>query len=541
MYTVRIDTKDFTFEKPMTVEELITTTYNGLFVSALVDGNVIDMNTVIDHDCRIVPLTLSDEDGQRIYSRTLKYVFIMAVRHLFPKATVRFLYSLSRGLYCEIDGEAIDPETVKAIDLEMKSIISRDIPIEYAKLPKKELVKIYSTLYPEKVKYIKCAKEAKQTVYKCEDEYNYLNGAMMPRTGYVRQYKLVFHSPGIVLMYPRYELNGKIPEFDESVKFDRMLWRAEEWGKISGVREIADLNEKIASGNIKEFINMCEIKHENDISFVTDEIANNIRNNKVILIAGPSSSGKTTFSKRVQLHLAVKGIRAVRLSTDDFFYPIDDMSPEEIAKLDLEHLDRVDTPLFNKTLNELIAGREVEMPVYDFETHTRKAGDTCRIGDDECIIIEGIHGLNEQLTSLVPRYNKYKIYISALTHINVDVHTPASTTTCRLIRRSVRDHLYRGCSINDTFGQWQSVRNGEFRWIYPYQDEADFTMNSELAYELAVMKKHIVPLLREHEKQYGPYFMADKISKLIRNIDDIDDELVPSTSILREFIGGSNY
>lgn len=542
MFNVQISGKKFVLDSPQALCDTLKANYDKYCVAALVDGRIYDLNKVIDYDCKIEPLDLTTEDGVRIYFRTLKYVFIMAVNRLFPTASVRFMYGISRGQYCEIDGVTVDKETVKKIEDEILLLIKQDIPFIKETLPKSDAEKIYYHCnYNDKVKLLRYRPENTAHVYRCKNECNYLYGYMMPSTGYLRGFKLYFHSPGIVIMYPRHDLGGQIPDFNQSVKFDKALWRAEEWGKVCGVSNIAELNETIESGTIKNLVNLSEIRHENEISKIAHDIKNDIKNIKLILIAGPSSSGKTTLSRKLQAHLAVLGIDSIPISCDDYFLDKDSYKPDANGEIDLEHIERIDIAQFNSDILALIAGKQVDLPSYNFKSGKREFGRTVQLSKDACIIVEGIHGLNEALTHLIPRYNKYKIYISALTHINIDDHTPVSTTTCRLIRRIVRDNLFRGTPIEETLSMWQSVRRGEFKWIYPYQEEADYIFNSELTYELAVLKKHVMPLIENIDPKNKYYITVNKIEKIMKYVISVDDDIVPCTSLLKEFIGGSNY
>lgn len=542
MFTVDINKKMYEFADPISLESIIRDSYRKYAVAAYVDGKLTELNGIIDHDCTIEPVELDNEDGVRVYFRTLKFVFIMAVNKLYPNAKVKFLYGISRGQYCEINGVLLNTDKIRRIEDEMRFLIKQNLPFEKFTVKKDEAQKIFLDMnYLDKSELLFYRPEDDVALYRCGKFINYLYGYMMPSTGYLRSFKLHYHSPGLVIMYPRHELGGIVPDFEQSVKFDRTLWKAEQWGRITKVTNIAQLNGLIKSNNAVDLINMCEIRHENEIEYITENIASDIKNNKVILIAGPSSSGKTTLSHRLQAHLAVHGIRALPISTDNYYLERSDIKPDIDGKVDLEHINAIDLKRFNNDLIDLINGKEVALPTFDFGSGKSFDGKTIKISNDECLIVEGIHGLNEILTSSVPRYNKYKIYISALSHINIDDHTPISTTTCRLIRRTVRDSKFRNSSIHETLSMWDSVRKGEFRWIYPYQEDVDYIFNSELTYELAVLKKYIMPLITDIDKDDPDYIKTNKISNIIKYVESIDDDLVPSTSILREFIGGSNY
>ncbi|MBE5818890.1 MAG: nucleoside kinase [Clostridiales bacterium] len=542
MFTVEMNSKVIKYDAPIRLDALLRDRFSKYAVGAWVDGRLCELTKFADHNCKVDAVTLECEDGVRIYLRTLKFVFIMAVNKLYPGCAVKFLYGLSRGQYCEINGIGLDSEAVRRIEDEMRSLIKQDIPFERIKVSKEKAEQIYNDAgYLDKTELLKYRPEDEVNLYRCANVVNYLYGHMMPSTGYLRTFKLHFHSPGIVIMYPRHELGGAVPDFEQSVKFDKTLWNAQNWGKTTGVSNISQLNKLIDNGRIADLINMSEIRHENEIEHMACEIADGIRHNRVILIAGPSSSGKTTLSRKLKAHLAVKGIRAMPLSTDDYYKNRSEIPVDEDGNIDLEHIDTIDVQRFNKDLLSLIKGDEVQLPSYDFTSGKRSVGDPISIGRDECIIVEGIHGLNEALTGLIPRYNKYKIYISALSHIGIDDHTPVSTTTARLIRRIVRDNSFRGASIEETLDMWQSVRRGEFRWIYPFQEEADYIFNSEVTYELAVLKKYIMPLIDSVKADNKYFAKINSISKVMKYVRSIEDDLVPSNSILREFIGGSTY
>lgn len=542
MFTVNINNKIYEMDSSCSLEDIICDKHQKYAVAAYVDGRLTELADIIDRDCTVEPIGLDSEDGVRIYFRTLKFVFIMAVNKLFPNAKVNFMYGISRGQYCEINGISLDLDKVRLIEDEIRLLIKQNLKFERFSVTKSEAEKIFFDMdFCDKASLLKYRKDDDVHLYKCGKYINYLYGYMMPSTSYLRTFKLHFHSPGIVIMYPRHELCGLVPDFEQSVKFDRTLWKAEQWGKITGVTNIAHLNEAVENNKIVDLINICEIRHENEIECIAGNIASDIQNNKIILIAGPSSSGKTTLSRRIQAHLSVHGIRAVPISTDDYYIDRNELKNNENGEIDLEHINAIDLKRFNCDLWDIINGREVQLPLFDFNTGKRISGKTVKLGNDECIIVEGIHGLNEVLTSSVPRYNKYKIYISALSHINIDDHTPISTTTCRLIRRIVRDSKFRNTDIHDTLSMWDSVRKGEFKWIYPYQEDADYIFNSELTYELAVLKKYIMPLIDDISRDDADYIKINKVSKIMNYVESIDDKNVPSTSILREFIGGSNY
>ena len=527
---------------PDTLASILKNHYPGYCVAALVNDRLQELSKVIDSDCDIQPVDLTSEDGVRIYLRTLKYVFIMAVHRCFPGVKVHFMYSVSRGQYCELEGLLLDDSKLSAIESTMRHIIKANIPFEKRTLPVAKVKEIYDASgYRDKTALLGYRPEENAHLYCCSEEKNYLYGYMLPSTGYLKDFRLHFSSPGVILLYPRHELGGKIPAYEASVKLDSVMWHSEQWGKHCGVENIVGLNKTIEAGGFRNLVNLCELKHEYMIREIADRIQSDLKNIRVVLIAGPSSSGKTSLSRKLQTHLALRGIRALPLSMDDYYKNRADISPDENGNYDFEHIDTIDVDRFNQDLVDLIAGREVELPHFDFNSGTRMPGPTVRLEKDAPLIVEGIHGLNEEITRLVPHYNKYKIYISALAQINLDDHSPVSTTTCRLIRRLVRDSLFRGTGAEETLSMWESVRRGEFRWIYPYQEEADYIFNSELTYELAVLKKYAMPLIRDIPRSSEYFIATNKINKILKYVNSVEDDAVPCTSILREFIGGSNY
>ncbi len=539
MYTVKINDKSFSYDSPATLAEILKAHSKSYCAVAIVDGRTYELTKTIDYDCDIVPVGLTTEEGMRTYLRTLKFVFIMAARRLFPDAEVEFMYSLSKGQYCELHGMKMTEETTEQLEEEIKKIVSECIPIRRVTYTKEEMISVYEKTYPDKAKLISYRPESFAHAYECGDEINYLYGNMLPDTGYIKEFALYCHGKGIVMLYPRHDLNGMMPEYEETKKFNRVMREAERFGKSVGVTDINSLNEVIESGRFPEFVRKCEDHQNAEIKKMADAIAAN-QQIRLVLIAGPSSSGKTTLSDKLTKQLNRNGLKIVQISTDNYFKCKDELIPDENGEIDLEDIEVIDLDLFNKDLRALINGEEITLPVYNFAMDRREKGKTIKLSSDEVIVIEGTHGLNERLTSLIPRKNKYKIYISALTHINIDLHTPVSTTTCRMMRRIIRDDRTRGTNIEATLDMWASVRRGEFRWIYPFQEQADFIFNSELSYELAVIKKHVMPLVDSLSADSRYYSMANKIRRIMKYVLDADDDIVPDDSLLREFIGKRN-
>ncbi len=343
--------------------------------------------------------------------------------------------------------------------------------------------------YLDKIDVLKYRDDENVHIYECNGYVNYLYGYMVPSTGYLKKFKLLTYNPGFVVQFPRAECNGEIPVFEESISFGRMLNDARDWSELCGCNKIPLLNQHATDIKINDLVNVCETKHNNMLAELGSIIKKDINNIRLICIAGPSSSGKTTFSHRLRLELMSRGVNPVKISMDDYYLDREKAPLDEFGNLDLEHVNALDLDLFNEQLLSLIQGKEVELPIFDFKQGKRIRGEKLKISQDTPIIIEGIHALNDEVTRLIPKYQKFKIYISPLSQINIDDHNPINATEIRLLRRIVRDAKYRKTDPSETFSMWPSVRRGEFKWIYPYQEGADYIYNSELTYELGVMKK----------------------------------------------------
>lgn len=345
----------------------------------------------------------------------------------------------------------------------------------------------------------------------------------------------------MIIQYPRYELGGEIPPFEDAPTYGKTLKRAYEWANRIEAQTIYQINQKIENNEIIDFVQVCEAKHSNMLAEIGMKIKEDIENIRLIAIAGPSSSGKTTFSNRLRIELMSLGIKPVMISIDDYYLNREDILPDENGDVDLEHINTLDLDLFNQHMLALINGEEVEMPHFDFKIGRRVPGKKVRVHKDSPIIIEGIHALNEALTSLIPKHQKFKIFISPQIQINIDNYTPMSITDLRLIRRIVRDKHFRNTPARNTIAMWPSVRRGEFRWIYPHQEGADYVFNSELTYELCVLKKYALETLKEIKTDDEYYITANRLIKFLKYFKTLDDDIIPNNSILREFIGGSIF
>ena len=381
----------------------------------------------------------------------------------------------------------------------------------------------------------------KVNYYSCDGYIDYMYGYMLPSTGYIKNYVIKMHYPGFIIQYPRAEFKGEIPEFKDDPSFSKMIKNARDWRNLCGVDNISSMNSFTNSKEIIQFMNMCETKHNDMLAELGQIIKQNINDIKLIAIAGPSSSGKTTFTNRLRIELLTKGISPVMISMDDYYVNREDTPLGEDGKPDYESIYALDIDLFNQQLVDLIQGEEVTLPLFDFKDGKRKVGKTVKLLPNQPILIEGIHALNEMITALIPKHQKFKIFISPHPQLNIDDHNPIMPTDLRLLRRIVRDARTRKTSPATTFSMWESVRSGEFKWIYPWQKEADYVFNSSLTYEIMVMKKYALPALQSIKSNEEYYIQANRFIKFLKYVKDVDDKYVPCNSILREFIGDSCF
>ena len=551
MYKLKLNNKLINFNPGTRVIDLIDKNEVKQYMVCKINQTIKELTYPLSekHDnSEITLLTLEHKEAGRAYEATLRYIISMAFSNLYPDIDIKFNYNISRSIFCEIltKGVKLTKITDQILN-EVSRIIEQDLPIERVTLTVKEAIEIYKELrHDDKLNILEYRPDKIVHLYKCDNYYDYMYCYMLPSTGFIKNYYIKPYSPGLIIQYPRYELNASIPEFIEETTYGKTLREASKWGNITKTNSIVKINKKIECESITDFIQTCEMKHNNMLAELGNNIKNEIENIRLICIAGPSSSGKTTFCNRLRIELMSRGIDPVMISMDDYY-----LSKTEIAKiqgkssikdLDLEHINCLDINLFNQNLFDLINGEEVTLPKYNFKTGKREQGKTLKISDSTPIMIEGIHALNELLTSSIPKHQKYKVYIAPQIQINIDDHSPLSTTDLRLIRRIVRDMQFRNCPPQDTIEMWQSVRNGEFKWIYPNQEGANFVFNSELTYELAVFKKYALPALSQIPQADPSYITANRLIKYLKYFKDITDESsIPCNSLIREFIGGSCF
>jgi uridine kinase len=495
---------------------------------------------------KVIPIDLSVQDGTRVYSRSLCLVLVRAAAEVFPGCEVRIEHSLSKGLYGEIkmsNNEVFTENDLAAIHGRMTQIIEADETIIKETLPLKEAIELFKKQnQTDKVQLLQFKKKPEVHIYRCGDYIDYFYGHMLPSTGYLKIFDLKYYFPGFILRFPTIENPTVLPEFKEQRKLARIFYEYEKWGDILEVSEVGAFNKLIADGKGGELIRIAEALHEKKIAQIADQITADRQRIRLILIAGPSSSGKTTFAQRLAVQLRVNGLRPVSISIDNYFIDRAHTPIGPNGFPDYECLEAIDVKLFNKDLMALIQGFSVVLPRYNFQTGNREMGiEAIQVAKGQPIIIEGIHGLNDKLTAAIPKGNKFKIYISALTQLNIDHHNRIPTTDNRIIRRTVRDNQFRGHDAIKTISLWPMVRAGEEVHIFPFQEEADVMFNSALIYELAVLKRYAEPLFQKITPEHPEFSEAKRLLKFLDYFLPLDDCEVPINSILREFIGNGCF
>lgn len=515
-------------------------------LGALVNNDVVSLTYPLEVDCEVVPLTLANPHGWRLYRRSLAFVLAKAVNELFPESFFSIEHSLGSGLYCnfEMNGQkGITAEQLAAIEQRLKELVEADIPIERHKVAFAEAVERFEQEKQwDKYNLLRFRNPSKIVVYSCGSFTDLAHGPLAPSTGALKPFKLLDYQPGFVIQLPERDMPIRLAPFERQPHLFRIFKEHKEWGRILNVQTVGQLNEIIARNEIDDFIKISEAYHEKKIAQIADKISAKREELNWICIAGPSSSGKTTFSKRLAVQLRVNGLRPVTISVDDYFVDRVKTPKDEHGQYDFEHIETIDLALLNDHLERLDRGETVEMPRFNFETGTREyKGHKLAIEPGQLIIMEGIHALNPRLTETIPPEHKFKIYISALTQLNLDRNNRISTTDNRLVRRMVRDHQFRGNSALRTLQMWPSVRRGEKQWIFPYQKEADVAFNSALDYELAALKNLAEPLLREVKPYHPQYAEARRLLDFLECFLNIAVDQIPPTSILREFLGNSGF
>lgn len=506
------------------------------------NNEVKSLSYEIDSDGKIELIDLTDKDGIRIYRRGLIYIIGKAFYETYPEALLTINYQLSNSLLGEVDNMKVTKEMIEKVDKKVKEIIKRDAEIKKVAMTKEEAEKFYQENHTLKGKLQLDVKNKKEIMlYYCEDYYNYFYGVMPLSTGIIDIYELLEYDGRFLVRYPSRKNPNELPEFKENKKLLATLDEYEDLHETLNVHTLYKLNKIVDENRIKDYILLDEALHEKKMAQIADDIVKRGKV-KVVLIAGPSSSGKTTFARRLGLQLRLNGLKPVTISVDNYFVERNQNPKDEFGNYDFECLQAIDIDLFNSHILKLLNGEEIKVPTFDFEHGTKLyKGNTMKLEDDQILVIEGIHCLNDKLTPLIPKEQKYKVYISALTVLNIDYYNRISTTDTRLIRRIVRDNQFRGYSALHTLKMWDSVNRGEERNIFPYQEEADSMFNSSLIYELAVLKDYAMPLLKEIDNSHPEFSEAKRIYRMLGYFESIPGEYVPQNSLLREFIGGSIF
>ena len=512
-------------------------------VSAHVNNKVEGMHYRVYNQKEVEFLDVTSTSGSRAYTRTLFFVLCKAAHEIFPQCKVGIDIPVSNGYYVNLQiGRPVTLDDAGAIRRRMQEIIDAALPVHRYETTTEEAIKMFEILHNRsKVKLLKSTGSLFTTFYDIDGYVDYYYGALLTNTSQLYLFGLEKYFDGLLLRLPSRENPDELGEMIHQDKMFGIFKEHHQWQDIVGLRTVGDLNDAIRLGYSSLLIQISEALQEKKIAKIADEIAQR-KGIRLVLIAGPSSSGKTTTCKRLSVQLAVNGIKPVPISLDDYFLDRDKTPRDEKGDYDFEHLHALNLPLFNEQLNKLFNGEEVELPHYDFPTGTsQKSGRRLRLGEKEILVVEGIHALNPELTSEIPREQVFRVYASALTTILLDNHNYIPTTDNRLLRRIIRDYKYRAVSAQETIRRWPSVRAGENRWIFPYQENADAMFNTSMLFELAVIKSQAEALLDQVPENCPEHAEAYRLLKFLRYIKPIPDTQIPPTSLLREFLGGSSF
>ena len=510
-------------------------------IACILNNEVHALDYEIRFNTKVELITAQSKEGRQVYIRGLLYIMGKAFHDVFPNDLLSVNYQLHNAMYCEVDNRKVTAEDIKKVKKRMQEIIELDIPIKKVVMTPDEAKAFYDKSKSPNGRFQLNNPKRHVSLYFCEEYYNYLYGTMPLSTGMTPVFELQTYKEGFLVRYPDRHIPGVISDFRETKKLLSTFDEYSDIFKLLNVNTVYKLNKKIEKEDIVDFILLSEALHEKKISILADKISRK-SGCKLVLIAGPSSSGKTTFAKKLALDLRLNGLKPVTISVDNYFVERDQNPIDENGNYDFECIEAIDLDLFNDHLSKLLNGEEVEIPTFDFKVGTKRYdGNKLKLEKDNILIIEGIHCLNDRLTAAIPKEEKIKIYISDLTVLNVDYFNRISTTDTRLLRRIVRDHQFRSYDALTTLRTWYSVNRGEEQYIYPYQEEADYMFNSSIIYEHAVLKKYALPLLEEIDESNKEYGEAQRLVKLLECFRDVRDDDIPNTSLIREFIGGSIY
>ena len=517
------------------IEEIIAARFN---------NSIASLNEPVSKDGSVEFISRkTDKDGRIIYIRGLLFLMSKAFSEVYPEALLTVNYQLSNAMFGTVDNMEVTDEVIEKVKAKMQEIINRDLPITKVMMTQEEAEEFYKKEETTKGKLQTAIDKERVSLYYCEDYYNYFYGTMPISTGFAKIFDLVKYRTGFLVKYPSVSEPDKLqPHTTSSLKLVSAMDEYDEINKVMKINTVHRLNRKIKEPKgQKELILISEALHEKKIAEIAQKIKDH-GNVRMVLIAGPSSSGKTTFAGKLGMSLKINGIKPVTISVDNYFVERENNPKDEQGNYDFECIEALDIDLFNKQLVDLLDGKEVALPTFNFTTGSKEyRGNTLQLKPDEILIIEGIHCLNDKLTNLIPKENKFKVYISDLTVLNIDYYNRISTTDTRLIRRIVRDYKFRNYTAEHTLKMWYSVNRGEQKNIFPYQEEADVMFNSSIVYELAVLKNYAMPLLEEIPESSREYSEARRLIVLLKYFESMDSSLIPNNSLLREFIGGSIF
>jgi uridine kinase len=521
---------------------LDTLEFDSQLIAAIVNGDLRELTYPITIESRVIPVTMSDPDGARIYRRSLTFLLEMAFTDLFPDGILFVDHAVaSGGYYCQITGRPpLSESEIETLKLHMQELVKSNLPFERMEVPLKEAIEYFhSHGYEDKVRLLSYRKKNYLTLYRFGERMDYHHGYMVPSTGYLKWFDLMFTEGGFTLRYPRRHRPNEILPMPDYPRLLGTFLQYGDWLTKLGIENVGALNSVIQSGRSDQIVLVSEAFHENNLARIANQIVNQLDRSRIILIAGPSSAGKTTTSRRLTVQLLALGVSPFPLELDNYFLDRDLTPLDEDGKPDFEAIEALDLPLLAEQLSRLIRGEEVQLPRYNFKTGLREDGELIRLKNGQPIILEGIHGMDPRLLPEGLSGEAFRIYVSALTQLNLDRHNRVSTTDTRLIRRIVRDARERGYTAAQTIGRWESVRRGEKRHIFPFQENANVMFNSALAYELAALKPFAEPLLRQVPYGTPEHIEAKRLLAFLEWFLPLDIDLVPETSIVREFLGGS--
>ncbi len=549
MVRIHIDGKEKLYEEGIKYE-IIAKEYQHLYKEpialVIINGKIRELMKRVDRDCELTFATYGDAIGHKTYVRSAIMLLMKAIKDVAgyeTAAETKVEFAIGAGYYCRFrKGFSLDEKQIVRVKERMQELVEADLAITKKAYPAEEAIALFKKYgMNDKVKLFRYRRSSTINVYCLGDYYDYYYGYMLPSTGYISCFDLLSYENGLILLLPEKEEPEKLPVFEPRKKLFQTLMQAGQWVEEIGIDTVGDLNDQICGGNIADMILVQEALQERRIGEIARDIARR-EGVKFVMIAGPSSSGKTTFSHRLSIQLRTYGMRPHTIGLDNYYLNHDSTPLDEDGNPDYECLEALDVEQFNQDMAELLAGKSVELPTFNFKTGKREYnGRTVKLGPDDILVIEGIHGLNEKMSHSLPAESKYKIYISALTCLNVDEHNRIPTTDGRLLRRMVRDARTRGASAQKTIEMWASVRRGEEKYIFPFQEQADAMFNSALVYELAVLKQYAEPLLFSIKKGEPEYHEAKRLLKFLEYFLGVSSEELPKNSLCREFVGGSCF